>query len=111
MREKAFDQLPVTSKSSSKKLIGLATLGNLLAKISSGRADLSDPVSSCCFHFQVDKKFVEITLSTPLDSLSKFFENNSAAVVTKNTNNGLEVLHIVTKVDLLSFLVKKTNVK
>ena len=111
MREKAFDQLPVTSKSSSKKLIGLATLGNLLAKISSGRAKLSDPVSSCCFHYKVDKKFVEITLATPLDSLSKFFESNSSAVVTNSTNNGLEILHVVTKVDLLSFLVKRTDVK
>ena len=109
MQEKAFDQLPVTSASSSKKLVGLVTLGNLLAKISSGRANLSDPVSSCCYHFKQDKKFVEITLSTPLDSLSKFFETNSAAVVTERTATGLEILHVVTKVDLLSFLVKKTN--
>lgn len=109
MRENSFDQLPVTSKANAKKLIGLTTLGNLLAKISSGRAKLSDPVSSCCYHFKLDKKYVDITLSTPLDSLSKFFESNSSAVVTERTDNGLEILHVVTKVDLLSYLVKKTG--
>lgn len=110
MREKSFDQLPVTSTVNVKKVIGLTTLGNLLAKISSGRAKLSDPVSSCCYHFKLDQKYVDITLSTPLDSLSKFFESNSSAVVTERTDNGLEILHVVTKVDLLSFLVKKTGV-
>ena len=110
MQEKAFDQLPVTSKSDTKKVIGLTTLGNLLAKISCGRAKLSDPVSSCCYHFKLDKKYVEITLSTPLGSLSKFFETYSSAVVTERTNDGLEILHVVTNVDLLSFLVKRTGV-
>ncbi|RFU23930.1 hypothetical protein B7463_g12411, partial [Scytalidium lignicola] len=60
------------------------------------------------------RKFVEITLDTPLSALSKFFEWNSAAVVTEK--GGLEgsslpkPVAIVTKVDLLSWLVKQTKI-
>jgi len=54
------------------------------------------------------KRFEEVTLDTPLSALSRFFEHNSAAVVTERQadGNGLKVLHVVTKVDLLGYLVK-----
>ena len=109
MQARGFDQLPVT-KANSTKLVGLVTLGNILAKVGSHRAHLNDPVSLTSFHFQVNKKYVEITLDTPLDSLSKFFEKNSSAVVTEKVGEDYKVLHVVTKVDLLAYLVKKTGV-
>lgn len=58
------------------------------------------------------RKFVEITLDTPLSALSKFFEWNSAAVVTeKGSADGLsKPVAVVTKVDLLSWMVKQTKV-
>lgn len=60
------------------------------------------------------RKFVEITLDTPLSALSKFFEWNSAAVVTDkggSENKDLaKPVAVVTKVDLLAFLVKQTRV-
>jgi cystathionine beta-synthase len=60
------------------------------------------------------RKFVEITLDTPLSALSKFFEWNSAAVVTEKggvENDGLpKPVAVVTKVDLLSWMVKQTKV-
>lgn len=56
------------------------------------------------------RKFVEITLDTPLGALSRFFEWNSAAVVTEK-EDGEEVwmkpVAVVTKVDLLGWLVKQ----
>jgi cystathionine beta-synthase len=132
MREKAFDQLPVSSKS--QKLVGLVTLGNLLSYISSGRAEPNDPVSKVMFDFtRMDeivtdptdigqlileekkdsgksegkqRKFVEITRDTPLSALSRFFEWNSAAVVTERSESGLKAVAIVTKVDLLSWMVR-----
>ncbi|KAJ3159544.1 hypothetical protein HDU86_001553 [Geranomyces michiganensis] len=103
MESRGFDQLPVTRTAEDSHLTGLITLGNLLAKIASGRSKLSDPVADAMFHFAQKKKFVNITLDTNLESLSRFFENNSSAVVTEGPN----VRHVVTKVDLLSFLVKK----
>ncbi|KAG6290905.1 hypothetical protein E4U09_004196 [Claviceps aff. purpurea] len=128
MRDKGFDQLPVLSSSS--KLVGLVTLGNLLAYISRGRATPHSPVKDVMFHFgrldeivtdprqsaaagqpaKTKRKFVEITIDTPLSTLSKFLEWNSAAVVTERCadKNALsKPLAVVTKVDLLTWMVNK----
>lgn len=127
MRDKGFDQLPVLSASS--KLVGLVTLGNLLAYISRGRATPQSPVKDVMFNFnRLDeivtdprqsasvaqttgpRKFVDITLDTPLSTLSKFFEWNSAAVVTERSAEGGSLskpIAIVTKVDLLTWMVNK----
>ncbi|KAK6595563.1 cystathionine beta-synthase [Botrytis cinerea] len=59
------------------------------------------------------RKFVEITLDTPISALSKFFEWNSAAIVTEkgSETDGLsKPVAVVTKVDLLSWMVKQTKV-
>jgi cystathionine beta-synthase len=131
MREKGFDQLPVSS--TSQRLVGLVTLGNLLSYIGSGRAEPSDPVRKIMFDFTVlgeivtdpldisrlslkedkeqvkdgkNRKFVEITKDTPLSALSRFFEWNSAAVVTEKSSSGLKAVGVVTKVDLLSWIVR-----
>ena len=152
MRDKGFDQLPVSASASGKRLVGLVTLGNLLSYLSSGRASPTAEVRSVMFDFSkigdvvpgdlksitesmkdmgmdetndggddrkangVDgtknnntrrNKFVEITRDTPLSSLSRFFEWNSAAVVTeKDEAGGLKPVAVVTKVDLLTWLVR-----
>jgi len=143
MRDKGFDQLPVSSDAS-HKLVGLVTLGNLLSYISSGRAEPNDPVSKVMFDFthlheivtdptdislvapkgkenfqnssmssdsmktSQRKKFVEITKDTPLSALSRFFEWNSAAIVTERENDGtFKPIAVVTKVDLLTYMVVK----
>jgi cystathionine beta-synthase len=103
MQKNGFDQLPVTS---SNRLQGLVTLGNILSRMSSGRAKPDTPVSNVMFHFtKGSKKFEEITENTPLDQLTRFFEHHSSALVT----DGQKVKHVVTKVDLLAYLVK--NIK
>lgn len=50
MRDKGFDQLPITSRTG-KRLVGLVTLGNLLSRISHGRATPQSPVSDVMFDF------------------------------------------------------------
>lgn len=53
------------------------------------------------------RKFIEITRDTPLSALSRFFEWNSAAVVTEHQpDGGLKPIAVVTKVDLLSWMVR-----
>ena len=111
------------------KLVGLVTLGNLLSYISRGRATAQSPVSDVMFDFaRLDeivtdprefaspinpgkrRQFVEITKDTPLTTLSKFFEWNSAAVVTENTDDSKSLskpIAIVTKVDLLTWMINK----
>ena len=53
------------------------------------------------------RKFVEITLDTPLKALSRFFEWNSAAIVTEKDEDWMKPVAVVTKVDLLGWLVKQ----
>ncbi|KAL8943495.1 MAG: hypothetical protein Q9216_001030 [Gyalolechia sp. 2 TL-2023] len=59
------------------------------------------------------RKFVEITLDTPLKALSRFFEWNSAAVVTEKGGEGegsMKPVAVVTKVDLLTWLVRQGKI-
>ncbi len=59
------------------------------------------------------RKFVQITMDTPLTALSKFFEWNSAAIVTEagaeDASNLPKPVAVVTKVDLLSWMVKQAK--
>ena len=60
------------------------------------------------------KKFVQITMDTPLVALSKFFEWNSAAIVTEGDDTNSKPLQkpvaVVTKVDLLSWLMRQASI-
>lgn len=134
MREKGFDQLPVSTPSPTGKprLVGLVTLGNLLSYIAAGRATPKSPVEEVMFDFRklnevvkdlgrlhIDgvkedkaaangycREFVEITKDTSLSDLNKFFEWNSAAVVTERYEGGHRAVGVVTKVDLLTWMVR-----
>ncbi|KAK0718508.1 cystathionine beta-synthase-like protein [Lasiosphaeria miniovina] len=126
MREKGFDQLPVLTPTGGK-LAGLVTLGNMLSFISRGRAAPKSPVGDVMFNFgRIDevvtdprrfgsdlkdkkRKFVEITMDTPLSALSRFLEWNSAAVVTEKRadGDGSKPVAVVTKVDLLTWMIKQ----
>ncbi|EFQ96231.1 hypothetical protein CFE70_005063 [Pyrenophora teres f. teres 0-1] len=137
MREKGFDQLPVSTYSASgkAKLVGLVTLGNLLSYIAAGRATPKSAVETVMFDFRklnevvkdlgrlsLDgdnakktqkaghkgrREFVEITKETSLSDLNKFFEWNSAAVVTERVDGETRAVGVVTKVDLLTWMVRQ----
>ncbi|EMR72628.1 putative cystathionine beta-synthase protein [Eutypa lata UCREL1] len=146
LRDKGFDQLPVLATPGGR-LVGLVTLGNLLSYVSRGRATGQTAVRDVMFDFgRLDevvtdprqgskggggprnhhakakdrRRFVEITLDTPLSELSNFFEWNSAAVVTEPSSSGGDAeagkdktlskpVAIVTKVDLLTWMVKQVK--
>jgi cystathionine beta-synthase len=157
MREKGFDQLPVLAPTG-RRLVGLVTLGNLLSRISHGRASAQSQVSDVMFDFskinevvtdlrdigmdlgsfkrnslanehatggdetpqpqQQRKKFVEITMDTPLSALNRFFELQSAAVVTErdlsdssaSTKGVMRPVAVVTKVDLLTWFLSRGKI-
>lgn len=126
MRDKGFDQIPVTS-AKGQRLVGLVTLGNVLSYMSSGRASAGSPIKEVMFSFakldevkplekshlltegeESKRQFVEITRATPLSALGRFFEWNSAAVVTEKDAEGhMKPIAVVTKVDLLTWLVRQ----
>ncbi|PGH17993.1 cystathionine beta-synthase [Polytolypa hystricis UAMH7299] len=134
MREKGFDQLPVLAPKG-RRLVGLVTLGNILSRVTHGRATGNSPVSEVMFDFSKlsevvtaprdlsriaaegkdsDKRrnFIEITRETPLGALNRFFEWNSAAVVTDKDENGVvQPVAIVTKVDILTWLLHNSTIK
>ncbi|EAA30070.1 hypothetical protein GE21DRAFT_4996 [Neurospora crassa] len=126
MRDKGFDQLPVLAPTGGK-LVGLVTLGNILSFIQRGRATPATPVAKVMFDFSrldevvtdprkfdnnlkdKQRKFVDITMDTPLAALSKFLEWNSAAIVTEKTDNGSKPVAVVTKVDLLTYMLHQQS--
>lgn len=146
MRERGYDQLPVLGPSPSKRLVGLVTLGNLLSRISHGRASGKSPVSAVMFDFRKlaevitnpqdignmgleaglanddnhaqgknknKRKFVEITMDTPLAALNRFFEWQSAAIVTERSDGEdatIRPVGVITKVDLLTWMLSKERV-
>jgi cystathionine beta-synthase len=117
MQKNSFDQLPVISGRTGK-VVGLVTMGNILSRLSTKRATSDSSVTEVMFKFAgPGSKFKEITVDTPLADLNEFFELNSCALVTKRVDfvekEGeepqpiLKVAHIITKVDLLKFLVDR----
>ncbi|KAK5163234.1 cystathionine beta-synthase [Saxophila tyrrhenica] len=128
LRDKGYDQVPVTS-ATGKRLVGLVTLGNCLSYLSSNRINIDSPVEDVMFNFsKLDevkpleknpgltegnddaREFVEITAKTPLWALARFLEWNAAAIVTERENDGqggMRASAVVTKVDLLVWLVRQ----
>lgn len=127
MRDKGYDQVPVTSSHKSARLVGMVTLGNCLSYLSSGRVTISNPVSDCMFNFakldeikpiekhaaktegdEAKREYVEITMNTPLKLLERFFVWNAAAIVTERDGEGnIRAKAVATKVDLLLWLVRQ----
>ena len=109
MQSNGFDQLPVTASPTSHRLLGIIGLGDALSKVASGRAALSDSVSKAMIKFTKSATFTEVTSDTLLESLEKFFEVHSLAVVTEKVDGEIQVRSVVTKIDLLAFLVKRAT--
>lgn len=106
MQAKGFDNLPVVNEKGAG--VGLVSINSVLSKLSKGQVKPTDEIAQGKGTFQFvqakKKKYVEITPATQLASLSKFFELNSVAFVTDADG---KIVHVVTKVDLVSFLVKR----
>ncbi|KAJ2658519.1 cystathionine beta-synthase [Coemansia sp. RSA 1285] len=112
MKTNGFDQLPVIT--SRGILRGIVTLGNVLTLVATGRVNSEAKVRDVMFRFQTSssKKFREITPDTPLGELDGFFENNIAGIVTERLSIdedrvAFKPVHVVTAVDLLTFLMSK----
>lgn len=135
MRDRGFDQLPVLAPSG-KKLVGLVTLGNLLSRLTHGRATGKSSVADVMFNFSKisevvtdprdlgltpsgepigsetlkaqmkGRKFIELTMDTPITVLNRFLEWNSAAIITERNEQGtMNPIAVATKVDLLTWML------
>ena len=101
-----IDQLPVVGENNS--ILGVVTEGNLSARMLSGRAKGTDPVSSVLF-----KGFRKVTVTTQLHQLARVFDSEHFAVVLQTqrvfvgdgkTEEKSVVVGVVTRIDLLKFI-------
>uniref|UniRef100_A0A667WS46 Cystathionine beta-synthase n=1 Tax=Myripristis murdjan TaxID=586833 RepID=A0A667WS46_9TELE len=74
LKEKGFDQAPVVDEAG--LILGMVTLGNMLASVLAGKVKLSDPVSKVLY-----KQFKQIRLTDNLGKLSRILETDHFALV------------------------------
>jgi len=105
MADRGFDQVPVLNEQ--HQFVGLVTVKDVLSKIASKRVNPTDSVDKIMFKFTTKRAFTPITLDTKLSDLTKFFERNSIAFVTQENAENIKVIkHVITKIDLLQYLMK-----
>ncbi|XP_044043041.1 cystathionine beta-synthase a isoform X2 [Siniperca chuatsi] len=106
LKENGFDQAPVVDEAG--LILGMVTLGNMLASILAGKIKLSDPVSKVLY-----KQFKQIRLTDNLGKLSRILEIDHFALVVHEQIQYLTdgspslkqmVFGVVTAVDLLNFV-------
>ncbi|CAL8288469.1 unnamed protein product [Lota lota] len=109
LKEKAFDQAPVVNESG--VILGMVTLGNMLASVLAGKVKPSDPVSKVLY-----KQFKQIRLTDNLGKLSRILETDHFALVVHeqiqyltdgSTSLKQMVFGVVTAIDLLNFVTAR----
>lgn len=106
LKEKGFDQAPVVEEAG--LILGMVTLGNMLASVLAGKVKPSDPVSKVLY-----KQFKQVKLTDNLGKLSRILETDHFALVVHEQiqymTNGSPSLRqmvfgVVTAIDLLNFV-------
>ncbi|XP_030636489.1 cystathionine beta-synthase a [Chanos chanos] len=109
LKEKGFDQAPVVDESG--LILGMVTLGNMLASVLAGKVKPSDPVSKVLY-----KQFRQIRLTDNLGKLSRILETDHFALVVHEQIQYLAdgspslkqmVFGVVTAIDLLNFVTAR----
>ncbi|KAL7852637.1 hypothetical protein SRHO_G00184220 [Serrasalmus rhombeus] len=109
LKEKGFDQAPVVDESG--VILGMVTLGNMLASVLAGKVKPSDPVSKVLY-----KQFKQIHLTDNLGKLSRILETDHFALVVHEQIQYLTdgssslrqmVFGVVTAIDLLNFVTAR----
>jgi cystathionine beta-synthase len=100
-----FSQLPVVSSPGSS-LVGLITMGQILSKVAHKICSIEDSVDQIMFKFNRRKNYVEVRAEWQVKRLLSFFDSHSIAIVTDDEG---EVVCVVTKFDLVEFLLRKSK--
>jgi len=108
MVREGFDQLPVITESG--KIVGVATMGSLKAKLLKGKVNATDPVEAVAYN-----TFKKLNLETTLSKLNRVLDTEHFALVVHNQRlytNDREVqereviVGIVTDIDLLHHIAR-----
>merc|ERR1711902_333598 len=109
MVREGFDQLPVITESG--KIVGVATMGSLKAKLLKGKVNATDPVEAVAYN-----TFKKLNLETTLSKLNRVLDTEHFALVVHNqrlyTNDRdiqerEVIVGIVTDIDLLHYIARQ----
>lgn len=109
LKEKAFDQAPVVDEAG--QILGMVTLGNMLASVLAGKVRPSDPINKVLY-----KQFKQVRLTDNLGKLSRILETDHFALVVHEQiqymSNGSPkmrqmVFGVVTAIDLLNYVATR----
>jgi len=109
MVKEGFDQLPVITESG--KIVGVATMGSLKAKLVKGKVNGTDPVEAATYN-----TFKKLNLDTTLSRLSRVLDTEHFALIVHNqrlyTNDRdiqerEVIVGIVTDIDLLHYIARQ----
>jgi len=108
MDKEGFDQLPVITESG--KIVGVATMGSLKAKLLKGKVNATDPVEAVTYN-----TFKKLNLETTLSKLSRVLDTEHFALVVHNqrlytSDRDIQdrevIVGIVTDIDLLHYIAR-----
>merc|ERR1719336_2755695 len=108
MVREGFDQLPVITESG--KIVGVATMGSLKAKLLKGKVNATDPVEAVAYN-----TFKKLNLETTLSKLSRVLDTEHFALVVHNqrlytSDRDIQdrevIVGIVTDIDLLHYIAR-----
>eukprot|EP00092_Neocalanus_flemingeri_P014100 GFUD01015209.1.p1 GENE.GFUD01015209.1~~GFUD01015209.1.p1 ORF type:complete len:583 (-),score=126.94 GFUD01015209.1:985-2733(-) len=108
MVKEGFDQLPVITESG--KIVGVATMGSLKAKLLKGKVNATDPVEAATYN-----TFKKLSLDTTLTKLNRILDTEHFALVVhnqrlytsdKNIQEREVIVGIVTDIDLLQYIAR-----
>lgn len=109
LKEKAFDQAPVVDETG--QILGMVTLGNMLASVLAGKVRPSDPISKVLY-----KQFKQVRLTDNLGKLSRILETDHFALVVHEQIQYMSdgspkmrqmVFGVVTAIDLLNYVTMR----
>lgn len=108
MVKEGFDQLPVITESG--KIVGVATMGSLKAKLLKGKVNGTDPVEAVTYN-----TFKKLNLETTLSKLNRVLDTEHFALVVHNqrlytsdreVQDREVIVGIVTDIDLLHYIAR-----
>ncbi|GFR58528.1 cystathionine beta-synthase [Elysia marginata] len=106
LNKESFDQVPVVDERG--QVLGMATVGNMMAQIVKNKVKQSDPVSKVMY-----KQFKQVHMDTSLGQLSRMLDTDHFVLIVHNQRqygfdvkleNKQMIFGIATRIDLLNFI-------
>ncbi|KAL5019736.1 hypothetical protein ScPMuIL_002628 [Solemya velum] len=111
LNRESFDQVPVVD--SAGTVLGMVTVGNMMAQVVRSKVKPSDPVSKVMY-----KQFKQVTMDVSLGQLSRYLDTDHFVLVVHNQrqyeggssmSKKQMIFGIATRIDLLNFITEQTG--